>query len=200
MSIHDLPKSELINQLIFLHPPKTAHWRIDRHELFFVITRLIALRRTCPRGLAGAIIVRDNRIVSIGYPGSPPGAVHCFDVGCKIGATCGCERTQHAELNAISWAARAGVSIDKASIYTSISPCPQCAKAIVASGISACYFIEAYRILDGIEYLLSNGVKVFQYCNRSYHEGSPTSSISPVLSVGHVINYEEEVSNGTPEE
>ena len=100
------------------------------------ITREVAERSTCLRAKVGAVIVRDRSILATGYNGSPAGLPHCTEVGCLIyesrtpdGETeQNCYRTIHAEINAISQAARNGAAIRDADIYvthTPVHPLPQ---------------------------------------------------------------------------
>lgn len=138
--------------------------RIDPNVMFLEIAAIVSKRSTCTRGSVGCVIVRDRRIVSTGYNGSPPGADHCLDVGCDIPyCTCGaglpgdehdlecpaqvgCRRTIHAEANAIVFAARHGVPLDGATMYSTYSPCGKCAQLIVAAGIKAFYWAKSYRL------------------------------------------------------
>ena len=115
----------------------------------------VALRGTCPRASVGAVIVRDDRVISMGYNGAPPGESHCDVVGCEepIEASAdgtrfpgsGCQRAVHAELNAISWAARAGVATEGATMYCTHAPCRTCAQAILSAGIIGLVYEREYR-------------------------------------------------------
>jgi len=111
-------------------------------------------RGTCNRKAVGAVISRDTRIVATGYVGSPPGEPHCLDAGCLIGPSGGCERTQHAEANAIAFAARNGIRIGGCEMYTTLSPCLPCAKLILAAGIDKLFYLVQYRDNAGLDYLL----------------------------------------------
>ena len=123
-----------------------------------------ALRGTCTRAQVGAILTRNTRIISSGYVGSPPGQPHCTDAGCLIDPnTGGCIRTLHAEVNAILFAARKGISTEWATLYTTLSPCLACAKVIVTAGIVRVVYLTAYRDRTGIEYLNSAGIHVDEY-------------------------------------
>lgn len=119
--------------------------RITRDDLFMQIAWAFSDRSTCARARVGAVIVRDNRIVSQGYNGSPPGADHCLDVGCGIGESGGCERTIHAETNAIAYAARVGAKIEGSMLYCTHEPCYRCAQLILAAGIVGVYWSQPYR-------------------------------------------------------
>ena len=104
-------------------------------EYFMGITLEVARRSTCNRAQVGAIIVRDKRILTTGYNGSPTGLPHCTEAGCLI-VNGHCVRTLHAEQNAIIQAALHGVSTDGAMIYVTHQPCLICAKMIINAGIS----------------------------------------------------------------
>lgn len=118
--------------------------RADWHTYFMDIARVVATRSTCPRKHVGAVIVRDRTILSTGYNGSVRGLPHCDDVGCEV-VDGHCIRTVHAEANAIIQAARNGVLIAGAELYTTASPCWSCFKLIANAGLSRVYFGEFYR-------------------------------------------------------
>lgn len=112
-------------------------------EYFMDICRAVAKRGTCDRGRSGCIIVRGKQVLVTGYVGSPVGLAHCDDVGHQFENTIHedgverqhCIRTTHAEQNAICQAAKLGISINGATIYCKMEPCPVCAKMIINSGI-----------------------------------------------------------------
>lgn len=131
--------------------------RIPRELMFMQIADKVSERSTCERAKVGAIAVVDNRIVSMGYGGAPSGMPHCTEVGCEIGSDGGCIRTTHAEINCIVFAARKGVSLENGDLYVTLSPCYDCAKAIVNSGIS--------KIFYGKEYRKDKGLKLLQKAN-----------------------------------
>ncbi len=104
----------------------------------------VASRSTCDRKHVGAVIVRDRNILSTGYNGSISGADHCDDVGHMM-EDGHCIATIHAEANAIIQAAKNGVNINGGSIYVNASPCWNCFKLIVNSGLKQIFFGEFYR-------------------------------------------------------
>jgi dCMP deaminase len=142
--------------------------RIDRDELWMSIAKVFALRSTCNRGRVGAVIVQGRHIVSHGYNGAPACMPHCTDVGCAV-AQCncpynpatypdhtsdcatqlGCQRTVHAEANAIAWAARFGVTVESGIMYSTHEPCHKCAQLIISCGIAECYWDQPYRLGAG---------------------------------------------------
>lgn len=121
-----------------------ARSRRDWHTYFMHIAREVATRSTCDRKFVGAIIVRDKNILSTGYNGSIRSQGHCDEEG-HLMVNDHCVRTIHAEANAIIQAARHGVNIDKADIYTTASPCWECFKLIANAGIQRIFYGEFYR-------------------------------------------------------
>lgn len=120
-------------------------------QYFLDIARQVATRSTClrvPDGI-GAVIVRDRQILATGYCGSIKGQPHCVDVGCLIDEKVGgCIRTVHAEINAILQASVRGISIKDACIYTTMSPCLNCFKAIANAGVTRVVYAVEYRIIE----------------------------------------------------
>ena len=122
----------------------TEKVRCDWDEYFMSIAREVSTRSTCDRKHVGAVIVRDRMILSTGYNGSIRGMPHCDDVGHMM-ENGHCVATIHAEANAIIQAARNGVNINDAAIYTTASPCWNCFKLIANAGIKKICFGEFYR-------------------------------------------------------
>jgi len=144
-----------------LHDP-----RITREAMFFEICDVIRKRSSCKRGQVGCVIVQDNRVVSMGYNGSPPGAPHCFELGCDVEENnheAGCQRAIHAEANAISYAARAGVSTDGGVLYCTHSPCLKCAQLLLSAGIAGVHYLTPYRRTEGHDLLRDAGVPLLQW-------------------------------------
>ena len=137
--------------------------RITRQEMFKEMVTLISKRSTCLRSKVGAIIEKDGRVISIGYNGPASGFPECLPQTqfhrsneC-LGA--GCTRSIHAEANTIAFAAKAGISVEGTTLYCSMSPCINCAKLIINSGIKTVVYLEEYRDKAGIELLKRAGVK-----------------------------------------
>jgi dCMP deaminase len=124
--------------------------RVDWHTYFMNIARQAATRSTCDRKHVGAVIVRDKTILSTGYNGSIRGMPHCDDVG-HLMESDHCVATVHAEANAIIQAAKNGVRIESAELYTTASPCWSCFKLIANAGIRRIYYGEFYRDTRSIE-------------------------------------------------
>lgn len=123
-------------------------------QYFMTITRQVAERSTCPRASVGAVIVRDRNILATGYNGAPAGVPHCTDVGCLIYESrapggeleSNCYRSIHAEINAITQAAKNGAAIGGADIYVTHSPCIQCMKVLVNTGVRTVFYERPYKI------------------------------------------------------
>lgn len=161
--------------------------RISREEMFSQICSVVAQRSTCLRSQVGALIVRDGRIISMGYNGPVSGMPACSkpdssqqvliiaEVLEPTGTECmgpGCTRSLHAETNAIAFAARAGVSVEGCTMYCSLSPCINCAKVIVNSGIKELKYLEEYRDTSGLELLRKAGITVEQVRGENQDEGA----------------------------
>lgn len=140
-------------------------------EYFMGIAELVRTRSTCLRRKVGAVIVLDNRILTTGYNGAPPGAKHCEEVGClreQMGIPSGerhelC-RALHGEQNAVIQAAKYGISINGATIYTTTYPCVICTKILISSGIRKIVFREGYPDESSAKFLNESKVEVYQYC------------------------------------
>lgn len=113
----------------------------------------------------GCIIVKDDRIVSIGYNGMPAG----WDNNCEhemkwpngeIRFLETKEEVLHAESNAIAKLARSNESGDGAALFVTHSPCMECAKLIYQSGIKSVYYQTDYRNENGIKFLITSGIQV----------------------------------------
>ena len=118
--------------------------RADWDAYFMQIAQVVASRATCDRKLVGALLVRDRMILSTGYNGSIRGMPHCSEVG-HLMENGHCVATIHAEANAILQAARNGVRIDGADLYTTASPCWPCFKLVSNAGIRRVIYGEFYR-------------------------------------------------------
>ena len=123
--------------------------RLDLDTYFIEIARVVSRRATCLRRQIGAVIVKGKQIVSTGYNGAPAGHPHCLDAGCAredvpSGQRSEICRAAHAEQNAINFAARYGIPIEGATLYTTTYPCSWCAKSIVNAGIARIVFEHDY--------------------------------------------------------
>lgn len=138
------------------------------NNYFMEIADIVKTRSTCIRRQVGAVIVKDNRIITTGYNGAPSGLTHCIDNG-------GCERERlnvpsgqrhelcralHAEQNAIIQAAKIGVSTEGATIYITTQPCVICAKMIINAGIKKVVYKASYPDEMAMNMLEESGIEI----------------------------------------
>lgn len=145
-------------------------------EYFMEIANTVSKRATCDRGRSGCVIVRDKQILVTGYVGSPKGLPHCDDIGHQLKQvvhedghmTTHCVRTVHAEQNAITQAARLGISLDKSTLYCRMTPCRTCAMLIINCGIE--------RVV----------------CEKKYHAGAESEEMFKMAGVA-LEYFDEEI-------
>jgi dCMP deaminase len=139
-------------------------------EYFMAIAKVVASRSNCVKRKVAAIIVKDKRVISTGYNGTPRGTKNCNEGGCPRCNALGVSGTNldeclcsHAEENAITQAAYHGTSVKDGVIYSTYSPCLLCTKMIINSGMSEVVYNVAYTISEPSIHLLHEaGVKVRQ--------------------------------------
>lgn len=110
----------------------------------------------CKRRQVGALIVKDKMIISDGYNGTPSG----FENICEEESGATKPYVLHAEANAITKVAKSGNSSLGATLYVTASPCMECAKLIIQSGIKRVVYKDEYRLTDGIDLLKRAGIEV----------------------------------------
>ncbi|MDE5648242.1 MAG: dCMP deaminase family protein [Muribaculaceae bacterium] len=133
---------------------KEKQLALDRRYLR--MSRIWAENSYCRRRKVGAILVKDGMIISDGFNGTPAGFENvCEDTD---GTTKPC--VLHAEANAITKVARSNNSSEGATLYVTASPCMECSKLIIQSGIRRVVYNEEYRLSDGIDLLRRAGVEV----------------------------------------
>lgn len=124
-------------------------------KYFMDIALVAASRSNCCRRHVAAVLVRDRRIISTGYNGTPRGVRNCSDGGCPrcnsntpSGHGLGDCLCSHAEENSIVQAAYHGISVKGSTLYTTYSPCLSCAKMIINAGIVEVVYHQRYSIDD----------------------------------------------------
>ncbi len=137
------------------------------HEYFSEIVKVIASRTTCDRGVPkGCVIVKKNRILATGYAGSPPGALHCDEVG-HLMIDDHCLRTVHAERNALNFAAKYGISVEDGTAYSTEAPCYHCSKDLVSAGIVSIIILnDEYHVGD--LWQVKERLELFHICGVAY--------------------------------
>ncbi|MGQ9662784.1 MAG: deoxycytidylate deaminase [Kiritimatiellia bacterium] len=153
---------------------KKAITRPDWDSYFMDIAHVVARRGNCLRRRVAAVIVRDRRIISTGYNGTPRGVRNCYEGGCPRCASevesgarlaeCVCA---HAEENAITQAAFHGIAVAGATLYCTLSPCLQCARMLINAGIAEVVYEEPYEFSRQTRALLREaGVKCRRLMRR----------------------------------
>ena len=150
--------------------------RLPFEAIFMHLATQVAQRSHCLRKTVGAVLVKDTRIISIGYNGPPSGTINCDEdntcvekQGCGIDRKGHCLLSIHAEQNAILYAAKQGASMEGATLYCTLAPCLACARIIYTMGITQVYYRESYAQFKGLEkeegkdFLERFGVEVSQY-------------------------------------
>lgn len=132
-------------------------------EYFMEITEMVASRSTCDRAYVGCVLVnKDQRIVSTGYNGSIAGNPHCSEIGHTL-RDGHCIATIHAEMNALLYCAKEGISVKNCRCYVTHFPCLNCMKALVQAGITKIYYKNDYRVDDyAVELAEKNHVALIQ--------------------------------------
>lgn len=133
---------------------------IDKNRILDIrylrMARIWSENSYCRRRKVGALIVKDKMIISDGYNGTPSG----FPNICEDNSDVTLPYVLHAEANAITKVARSNNSSEGSTLYVTASPCMECSKLIIQSGIRRVVFSELYRITDGIDLLKRAGIDV----------------------------------------
>ena len=132
-------------------------------QYFMRVAQLTAELSYAKRKKVGAILVKDNRIISIGYNGTPKGWVsnECEDM-LPDGSLVTKPYVVHAEANALFWCAKTEIITNGSTMYLTLSPCATCALGLIQSGIVRVVYLETYRDLIGVEVLKKAGIQVEQ--------------------------------------
>jgi len=136
-------------------------------EAYMDVAERFAQLSSAQRLQVGAIVVKDDRIISIGYNGMPSGWDNCCEDVVRqdeMGYSVLKSKPEvlHAESNCIAKLAKSPESGDGASIFITHSPCIDCAKLIYQSGIATVYYKESYRSTQGIDFLEKSDIKVIK--------------------------------------
>ena len=124
-------------------------------QRYLEMAEIWARNSYCKRRQVGALLVKDNMIISDGYNGTPSG----FENVCEENGVTK-PYVLHAEANAISKVAKSGNSSQGATLYVTASPCMECAKLIIQSGIRRVVYKDEYRLTDGVDLLKRAGIEV----------------------------------------
>lgn len=184
--------------------------RIGINDYYMNIAVQVSLRSTCMRRKVGAVIVKDNRILSTGYNGAPSGLPNCID---------NCERCYrsahnipsgqclelcyavHGEQNAILNALKTGEDLKGASIYVNTYPCSTCAKLIIQVGISNIYFVDEYENVFTKNMLEEAGVSLVKLDGSIYRTpvGVSEKTVNDLDTIDPLVAAIYKYEPGTPE-
>src|ERR1700754_2858284 len=123
-------------------------------HIFMNLATDLANRSHCVKAQVGAVLVKDTRIISIGYNGPPASTHNCDEewpeTGCARDSKGSCSLALHAEENAILYAVKNGANLEGATLYTTLSPCLPCARLIFSAGVKRVFFKNSYAQYKGI--------------------------------------------------
>lgn len=149
--------------------PRTTPERPSWDAYFMAFAKLAGRRASCLRRQVGAVVVKDNMVLTTGYNGAPRGLPHAAEVGClrdQLGIASGQRhelcRGLHAEQNAIIQAARHGISIEGGELYCTHHPCVICIKMIINAGLVRVYYLEGYPDAIAQQIIEESGFDVAQ--------------------------------------
>ncbi|MFH1827058.1 MAG: dCMP deaminase family protein [bacterium] len=146
-------------------------------EYFMMLVDVVKKRADCTRRHVGAIVVKDNRIISTGYNGTPNKIPNCTEGGCarckrrdkkeiewfEYEESCICI---HAEQNAIIQAAYLGTSTKDATVYSTTNPCSSCAKILINAGIKRLVYRQEHHDIEGVNLLKKAKVEILLFKNN----------------------------------
>lgn len=135
--------------------------RITREKLYIEIATLFSQRSTCGRLKVGCTLIRDGRIICSGYNGSLKSSRMGDICNCDLNKPC--DKSVHAEANAIAFAAKNGIALQGSTLYVTHSPCIKCTELIVQAGIIEVVYKELFRDSSGLLFLKANKVNVTEY-------------------------------------
>lgn len=156
------------------------HKQVKLDMVYLTMAKVWSTMSHSTRAQVGALLVKDGTIISDGFNGTPSGLDNC------------CEDSEgnthwyviHAESNVITKLSRNAVSGENSTLYVTMSPCRDCSKLILQSGIKRVVFLTPYRILDGLEFLINSNLEVSYYAD-----------LTPLINFNHnnvsVVEIEE---------
>jgi dCMP deaminase len=135
--------------------------KLDR--LFLNIAKEISTLSHCVRAKVGSILVKDGNIISMGYNGMPSGMDNCCEETLENSNLVTRSEVLHAESNALLKAAKMGLSTESTTMYCTLSPCKDCSKLIMQSGVKRVVYLELFSRDNGSVDFLKQFISVEQY-------------------------------------
>ncbi len=161
----------------------------DTHIYYMTIADAVRRRASCDKRHVGAVLVLGNRIVSTGYNGTPEGVDNCNQGGCirctdpkmsqsgKNYDVCICV---HAEQNAILTAARFGIAVEGADVYTTLAPCFGCMKELLQAKVKNIYYLGEFQVAKELRKQLEDLIAAFEAAGGTV-KGLEVRGIDPDL-------------------
>lgn len=140
--------------------------RPSMDEVLMNVAWQMSRRSTCAMMNVGALFARDGRVLSTGYNGAPTGMAHCWHDPLEVARRADdperhtCTVAVHAEANAVAFAAKHGVDLDDAELFTTLAPCLVCAQLVINCGVSRVVVDRPYRRREGLDLLMTAGLVV----------------------------------------
>lgn len=148
-------------------PIQLSDKKLKYLRLYFDIAKRVAEMSQAERAQVGAVLVRDGRILSMGWNGMPAG----WDNSCEHKLDDGSLKTNpevlHAESNALMKIARSNESASGSTLYVTLSPCIECAKLIYQAGVKEVVYGECYHNYGGVQFLTRSGLQVIKHDEHS---------------------------------
>ena len=142
-------------------------------DIYMELAVNLAKRSHCVKRHVGSVLVKDTRIISVGYNGPPSGTHNCDeefpDTGCSKDSKGSCSLAIHAEHNAILFAVKNKTSVEGSTLYVTLSPCIACARIIYTMGIKRVIYLNSYAQYkglkndEGVDFLNKFGVNTEKY-------------------------------------
>lgn len=132
-------------------------------DAYMDVAQRFAELSSAKRLQVGSVVVKDHRIISIGYNGTPAGWTNVCEIEDRAGGLITKQDVIHAEANAVSKLARDGESGLGATLFCTHAPCIHCAKLIYGAGIKKVFYRDIYRDTFGVEFLEQCGIEVERY-------------------------------------
>lgn len=159
-------ESTYTNYTEFTDLNKADHKELRYDRSYINMTEVWKENSYAVRKKVGALFVKNNMIISDGFNGTPTG----FPNECEIDPSKSHAYVMHAEQNAISKLARSNHSSNESTLYVSSSPCAECSKQIIQSGVKRVVFWDFYRIIQGVSWMLRSGVNISYYDIQKLNE------------------------------
>lgn len=169
--------------------------KLDFDDMYMQLAVSMAARSHCVRKHVGAVIAKDNRIISTGYNGPPPHTKNCdkdfpatgcqFPKGCKKEHANSCYLAIHAEQNAILYAVEHHAKLQGATLYVTLSPCISCARLIQQIGFAKVIYLTSYATYKGIG--IDEGIEFLKEFGNVETEKYPHENRPPLLNMDNPL-------------